>query len=755
MTLLPTALPPFGGLRSPRGHLPLVAMDVRAEIAGLLATTRLRQSFENVLDEPIEATYVFPLPDRAGVTSFVAVLGGRRVEGVLKERQAARDEYDAAIAAGQRAAILEEDRSGVFSVRVGNLLAGETAEIDLVVTGPLTYDDGLAAFRFPLVVAPRYVPGAPLEGPPVGEGTALDTDLVPDATRISPPVLLPGQPNPVSLSLEASIDPLGLELSDLRSTLPAARTDDGGRVGVAVRPGERLDRDFVLRFRLAGAAPTTAAAITPDHPGSSDGTYAVTVVPPAAGGTTPGAAAPPADVAVVLDRSGSMSGWKMVAARRAAARIVDALGPADRLLVLAFDDRIEHPDGLGPALVPATDRNRYAAVAFLSRLDARGGTDMHRALEQATTVLSSGERPSERRSVLVLVTDGQIGQEDHVLATLAPHLGQVRVFTVGVDQAVNAGFLRRLADAGRGRCELVESEDALDEAMARIHRAVTPPLLSDVTVELDRAEALPATTTPARPPDCYPGAPCVIAGRYQGAPKTVTVHGTRADGSAWRQTAEAAEVENPAVRTAWARAHVRDLEDRYAVRSASELAEEIVAVSLAHSVLSRFTAFVAVDPSESTGSSAPRPVVQPVESPAGWAQPAPAMAMATGPVAAGGARVRALARTGRAHGPRPAPPPRPWAALARAVERLLERVAALLATGGTPPADLRHRLADELDELEAELGGPSAPAGVREAAARLAEAVRAWESVFEKAEELRDLVEGGGRGARRRLRFWR
>src|SRR5947209_9601959 len=194
MTILPTELPPFGGLRSPRGHLPLVAMDVRADITGLLVTTRVRQAFENVLDEPIEATYVFPLPDRAGVSAFTATLGGRVIEGLLKERQAARDEYDAAVAAGQRAAILEEDRPGVFSVRVGNLLAGETAEIELVLTGPVPYDDGRAEYRFPLVVAPRYVPGTPLDGPPTGEGTALDTDLVPDASRITPPVLLPGQP---------------------------------------------------------------------------------------------------------------------------------------------------------------------------------------------------------------------------------------------------------------------------------------------------------------------------------------------------------------------------------------------------------------------------------------------------------------------------------------------------------------------------------------------------------------------------------
>jgi Ca-activated chloride channel family protein len=74
----------FGGLRSERGHLPLVAMAVTCDVTGLFVTTRVRQTFVNVLDEPIEATYVFPLPDRAAVSAFSAVLGDRRIVGLLK-----------------------------------------------------------------------------------------------------------------------------------------------------------------------------------------------------------------------------------------------------------------------------------------------------------------------------------------------------------------------------------------------------------------------------------------------------------------------------------------------------------------------------------------------------------------------------------------------------------------------------------------------------------------------------------------------
>src|SRR5262249_47278966 len=152
-----------------------------------------------------------------------------------------------------------------------------------------------------------------------------------------------------------------------------------------------------------------------------------------------------------------------VAARRALARMVDTLTAADRFAVLAFDDSIETPPDLPDGLVAATDRHRFRAAEYLARVEARGGTEMAQPLDRGVPLLAHEPTDRGRDRVLVLVTDGQIGNEDQILRALAPRLKGVRVFTLGVDQAVNASFLRRLADLGGGACELVESEDRLDE----------------------------------------------------------------------------------------------------------------------------------------------------------------------------------------------------------------------------------------------------------------------------------------------------
>ncbi|RFU42168.1 VWA domain-containing protein [Actinomadura logoneensis] len=626
----------LGALRTEKGNLPLDSVDVHAAVTGLAASVTVVQGFRNPFDVPLEATYVFPLPDRAAVTSLRMEAADRVVEGVLKERGQARREYDTAIATGRRAAIAEEDRPDVFTMRVGNILPGERVTVRLALSQPLPYESvaggsgGEATFRFPLVVAPRYIPGAPLAEEAAGTGVASDTDAVPDASRITPPVLLPGFPNPVALSLAVDVDPGDLPLSEIRSALHVvAEETAGSHTTVRLQPGERLNRDFILRFVFDTAVTGAASlALTPDAQGD-EGTFSLTVLPSAEAGH-----ARPRDVVLVLDRSYSMEGWKMVAARRAAARIVDTLTPADRFAVLSFDNLVESPPDLGSGLSDATDRNRFRAVEHLASVNARGGTEMLAPLQRACDLLS-GSR-SDRDRVLVLVTDGQVGNEDQILNRLSRELRGVRIHTVGIDRAVNAGFLRRLASAGGGHCELVESEDRLDEAMEGVHHRIGAPLLTDLSLRPDGLELVNDTITPLRLGALFPGVPLVVRGRYRGPARgSLTLHGRTPSGSPREYRARAVVTDAPMASALWARAHLRDLEDRYAAGGSASLEQDIVDTSLTFGVLCRFTAFVAVDSRVVTDGQEPHQVTQPVDVPDGWAG-------ATAPAEAYGASVMSL-----------------------------------------------------------------------------------------------------------------
>ena len=604
----------FGALETSRGLLPLTAMDVDARVAGVIASIEIAQTFVNTIGVAIEATYIFPLPDRAAVHRFRMEVGGRVIEGVVDERGAAREEYEQAIAAGHRAAITEQERPGVFTLRVGNLMPGEAATVRLSLVGPLPIDDGEVTFRFPLVVAPRYIPGAGLPGDQAGLGTAHDTDIVPDASRISPPVLLAGCPNPVRLGLRVALEDRGVR--ELASSLHGVTEIHRDARVVEIRPGERLDRDFILRWRIDDNDLRSTLVCADDADGRA-GTFMLTFVPP----STAAVSAKPRDVVFVLDRSGSMQGWKMVAARRAVARMIDTLTSRDRFHVIAFDNAVEALPEARP--VAASDRNRFAAIELLAKVDARGGTELAAPLQLALGQLAGGFDDRER--VVVLVTDGQVGNEDHILRMLGPSLRNVRVFTLGIDQAVNAGFLRQLAGASGGLCELVESEDRLDAVMAKVHRRIGTPIATELSLTPTGIDVDRATIAPKRLPDVYAGAPVTVLGRYRGAaPAGATIHidatsfGDPLKLAIAREARTADPREAAWLAASWARAQIRELEDRYSVGQ-HDVEPEIIRISKLFGVLSRFTAYLAIDRSEIANAGGKlHQVVQPVDKPAGW-----------------------------------------------------------------------------------------------------------------------------------------
>jgi Ca-activated chloride channel family protein len=567
----------------------------------------------------------------------------------------------------------------------------------------------------------------------VGDGYAPDTDAVPDASRITPPVLLPGFPNPVRLAIGVDVDPGGLPLSTVRSTLHAVQSEGNH---IEIQPGERVDRDFILRLSY-GEPDASAQALTlvRDADGG-EGTFRLTILPP-----TTAAPPKPRDIVLVLDRSGSMSGWKMVAARRAASRIVDTLTATDRFAVIAFDDRIEHPTRPGAGLHPASDRNRYAAVEFLSRMDSRGGTELLAPLTEALGLLTDATRDR----VVVLVTDGQVGNEDQILSRAGAALSGVRVHTVGIDRAVNAGFLGRLAAVGGGRSELVESEDRLDEAMDHIHRRIGSPIVSSLRLAMEGLDLVADTVSPSRLPDLFPGAPLVVTGRYRaagtpdgGAGATAVVTGRTRPGDEWSVRVPAATVLDETLTSVWARAHLRDLEDRYSSlpygRGGDELERTIVATSLRHGVLCRFTAWVAIDDRVVTEGGQPHRVVQPVELPSGWDPRAVTMA---GPVGFAGAQMTA------SYAPMAMSAPADFLEAEQALRPMRAPGPAGGRRGGLADRlrKARPERARPVDATEEQTGAVAVPASVRELAAREAQRLRdaADAPEYERRELLADL----------------
>lgn len=580
-----------------RTVLPLSRIDLRARVAGLHASVVVEQELVNARGTPLEVQYVFPLPALGAVSGYRFTLDGVRVLGTLMERGAARESYDRALAAGHAASTLEMERPEVMTVRVGNLPPGSTVRVHLELDLILPLADDTALLRLPLVVGARYVPGTPLDAPRAGGGTSPDTDDAPDASRVTPPL---AARNDVVASIE--VEAIGVqEVVSTRHALDVERHPDG--LLVRVRDAQ-ANGDVVLRFPLPARAeaiwvpdvdPGTDAPSASDRWG--DGTIVATVCAPARNG----AATPPLDLVLLIDRSGSMAGGKIVATRRCADGVVRCLQPRDRLCVVAFDDRLDLP--LGPELVRATAAQRRRACSFLGALEARGGTEIDQALRVAAGALQRSEDgdTAARRRVVVLVTDGQVANEEQVVRTARRQLAGAEVLSVAIGAAANAGLCVRLSGAG-GACETVESDAALGPALDRTQRRLLAIAAAELELDVEGAVPVADSRAPLEPQCLVAGVPTVLALRVRGRPTSVRLHARtgRALEDEYREDLPVRALHAPGLARTWARLHVRDLEDALTVadwRTGPALTDSLLDTSLRFGVLCRDTAFVAVDES--------------------------------------------------------------------------------------------------------------------------------------------------------------
>jgi len=166
----------------------------------------------------------------------------------------------------------------------------------------------------------------------------------------------------------------------------------------------------------------------------------------------------PLNLSIVLDRSGSMAGEKMVRAREAALYCVDQMLPTDRLSVVVFDDRI---DTLFPS-EPVT--NKKSMQDLIARIEARGSTALHAAwVRGGLTISEQLLEPGINR--VLLITDGQANvgitsPEEIVSQSLQLFRRRISTSTIGIGADFNEDLLLPMAQSGGGNAwHVVEPQD--------------------------------------------------------------------------------------------------------------------------------------------------------------------------------------------------------------------------------------------------------------------------------------------------------
>ncbi len=576
--------------------LPLEETRLSVEARGGLARAVLVQRFRNPYAEPLRVTYKLPLPADGAVAGFAFTVAGERVSGVVEGRAQARERFERALLEGRSAALLEEERSSLFSQEVGNLPPGQEVTCEVRVDQKLAWrPEGAWEWRFPTVCAPRFQ-GAP--------------GRVPDTKAVSVPVA--DSALPARVHLELTIRDVLAEGAAPESPSHAVQSHREVQRTRVLLPegGARLDRDVVVRWRVAtpdvGVGVEVAAADRPGHGGAAPAL--LTVVPP----TPEHRLAPlPRDLIVLLDTSGSMTGEPLSQARRVVSALIDSLSEADHLELVAFSDS---PRRWKRGAVEVSARTRQEAHAWLASLRASGGTEMHAGILEALRPLSA-----ESQRQVVLVTDGLIGFEREVVQGILRTLPSgARVHTVGVGSGVNRSLTGPAARAGRG----VEVVIGLGEDPERAAQMLLSRTDSPQVVELSISGPALLEHAPSRLPDLFAGAPALLSLMLRPEGGELKVSGRTRDGVFTRMLRVPRAEENsgsPALAALFARERVEDLEMEIAGGAAREEREALIErLGVEYQVSTRLTSWVAVSEGRTVDASAPgRTVEMPHELPYG------------------------------------------------------------------------------------------------------------------------------------------
>ena len=576
-------------------RLPLKETRVDVAITGVIADVTVRQVYENHGTRPLHARYVFPASTRAAVYGLTMTVGNVRTVATIKERQQAAREFEAAKREGKSASLLEQSRPNVFSMKVANVLPGDSIAVELRYTELLVPTDGVYEFVYPTVVGPRY-------------SEKSESQASPGDEFVKAPYTRQGEA-PLSEFYLAGVVSTGVPLQELASATHqvVVRSSTPGRADIVLADSERLsgNRDFILRYRLAGAEIASGLLL---YQGRDENFFLLMAEPPQA---VEPSEMPRREYVFVVDVSGSMYGFPLDTAKQLMTDLASVLRPSDVFNVVVFADGSEV---FSPTSVAATRFNLNRALQFIGRKNGGGGTRLLNALQRAVAL---PRQPATSRSV-VLVTDGYIDAEADVFDYIREQRDDVNVFAFGIGSGVNRLLIEGVARAGLGEPFIVTGPGEAPDAASRLRRYIDSPVLTGIDVKFQGFDVY--DVEPGTVPDLFASRPIVVFGKWRGtAAGSIEISGNTGRGPYHASVAvlpASVNGSHAALRHLWARNRIAELSDYGPGAPDEERVAAITSLGLTYGLLTRYTSFIAVQEVVRTTDEA-TDVDQPLPLPAG------------------------------------------------------------------------------------------------------------------------------------------
>jgi Ca-activated chloride channel homolog len=450
----------------PLGLCPLQHTTMDAKLSGYVARVNVTQVFTNPYPYKIDARYNFPLSDDSAVDEMTIKVGDRTIKGDIKTREQAKQIYEQAKNGGHAAALLDQERTNIFTQQVANIEPGKSIVVQISYVELLKFEDGRYTFALPTTVAPRFFPEIDhvhaFPKPPNNWGQTL---------------ALPGVLSGQNLSINVDID-AGLPIKNISSKSFPVLVDqvNSSHSLVSLKQSVNVpNKDFVLTYELDKADSIKSGYLTyrNDQAKDKDGYATFMVLPPAK--VTPASAAPK-EMIFLVDCSGSQAGRPLDKAKETLDYIVDHMNSNDTFQVLAFNSEV---DTLSDAPLKAGVEEKMRAHYFINNLTAQGGTWMAPAVERVLRNKQSDDKEPKRLRIVTFMTDGFVGNDLEIMKLVQKERGDSRWFVFGTGESVNRALIDNVSRLGGGEAEyvlLTSSAEEVGKSFTLAYPALPSPM---------------------------------------------------------------------------------------------------------------------------------------------------------------------------------------------------------------------------------------------------------------------------------------
>ena len=466
-----------------RGSWAVKYHHVTIRVRDQVASVSIDQQFVNTGDLPIEVEYFFPVPPGAAIDSMTMIVDGMEYSAQLLKASEARKIYEEIVRKKKDPALLEYAGFGLYRTRAFPLVPGKPVKVVVTYKCICRKDSETVEVWYPLNT--EKFSAKPIEDVWV----KVDIKAAADITNVYSP------------THEVKVD------------------RKGPRHIVAIYEDKNVLPTTDLQVFYKSADEDVAATLLTYWPKDEHHGYFLLLVSPnpQVGDTK----VVPKDIVLVLDRSGSMGGKKIEQAREALEFVLKNLNAEDHFNVIAYDDSVE---AFFDELQPASQEKVEAALELLDRIDAKGGTNIHDALQEA---MGQFPAPAEgakaaraRASYIIFLTDGvpTVGEtkEPKIIdAAKAANKTDARLFAFGVGYDVNVRLLDKLVAANGGRSEYVKPAEPIESKVSALYRKIKDPVMTNLAAELKMLSL--RDIYPRQLGDLFGGDQIVAVGRYDAA----------------------------------------------------------------------------------------------------------------------------------------------------------------------------------------------------------------------------------------------